>query len=213
MCRWWYERRIAFVNGDKRSALLSEVSLLSAATALGTNPVAVKYALGDIPPLPFVALRFTWAGLVVMAFLLFLGSGVRLKRKHVLPMAGLGLIGVGLNNVMFTFGVALTSASNTALIYATPPLWGLLVGFALGLERPRMRGVLGILLAIFGVGISVYGGWVAGACRATFWSRGRRSAGAPTRPSLSFCSATTRRSRSPATRCYSRSWPCYLSPL
>jgi drug/metabolite transporter (DMT)-like permease len=158
VCRWWYERRIAFVNGDKRSALLSEVSLFSAATALGTNPVAVKYAVGDIPPLPFVALRFTWAGLVVMAFLLFLGSGVRLKRKHVLPMAGLGLIGVGLNNVMFTFGVALTSASNTALIYATPPLWGMLVGFALGLERPRMRGVLGILLAIFGVGIIVYGG-------------------------------------------------------
>ena len=104
MCRWWYERRFAFVNGDKRSALLSEVSLLSAATALGINPVAVKYAVGDIPPLPFVALRFLWAGLVVMAFLLFLGSGVRLKRKHVLPMAGLGLIGVGLNNVMFTFG-------------------------------------------------------------------------------------------------------------
>ncbi len=162
VCRWWYERRIAFVDGDKRSALLSEASLLSAAIALGTNPVAVKYAVGDIPPLPFVALRFTCAGLVVLAFLLFLGSGVRLKRKHVLPMAGLGLVGVGLNNVMFTFGVELTSASNTALIYATPPLWGMLLGFTLGLERPRLRGVLGILLAIFGVGIIVYGGLGAG---------------------------------------------------
>ena len=148
----------AFVDGDKRSTLLSEASLLSAAIALGTNPVAVKYAVEDIPPLPFVALRFTSAGLVVLTFLLFLGSGVRLKRKHVLPMAGLGLIGVGLNNVMFTFGVDLTSASNTALIYATPPLWGMLVGFALGLERPRLRGVLGILLAIIGVCIIIYGG-------------------------------------------------------
>lgn len=146
------------VDGDKRSALLSEASLLSAAIALGTNPVAVKYAVGDIPPLPFVALRFTCAGLVVLAFLLSLGSRVRLKWKHLLPMAGLGIIGVGLNNVMFTFGVELTSASNTALIYATPPLWGMLLGLALGLERPRLRGVLGILLAIFGVGIIVYGG-------------------------------------------------------
>jgi hypothetical protein len=33
------------VDGDKRSALLSEASLLSAAIALGTNPVAVKYAV------------------------------------------------------------------------------------------------------------------------------------------------------------------------
>jgi drug/metabolite transporter (DMT)-like permease len=112
------------MDDGKRAALLSEASLLSAAIALGTNPVAVKYAVGDIPPLPFVALRFTCAGLVVRAFLLSLGSGVRLKWKHVLPMAGLGIIGVGLNNVMFTFGVDLTSASDTALIYAMPPLCG-----------------------------------------------------------------------------------------
>ncbi len=150
------------MDDSKRSALLSEASLLSAAIALGTNPVAVKYAVGDIPPLPFVALRFTCAGLVVLAFLLFLGSGVRLKRKHLLPMAGLGLVGVGLNNVMFTFGVELTSASNTALIYATPPLWGMLLGFALGLEQPRLRGVLGILLAMLGGGVIVYGGLGSG---------------------------------------------------
>lgn len=148
----------AFVDGDKRSALLSEASLLSAAIALGTNPVAVKYAVGDIPPLPFVALRFTCAGLVVLAFLLFLGSGVRLKWKHLIPMASLGLVGVGMNNVLFAFGIELTSASNTALIYATPPLWGMLLGFAFGLERPRLRGILGILLAMFGVDVTVYGG-------------------------------------------------------
>jgi len=150
------------MDDGKRSALLSEASLLSAAIALGTNPVAVKYAVEQVPPLPFVALRFTCAGLVVLAFLLFLGSGVRLKRKHLLPMAGLGLVGVGLNNVMFTFGVELTSASNTALIYATPPLWGMLLGFALGLEQPRLRGVLGILLAMLGVGVIVYGGLGSG---------------------------------------------------
>jgi hypothetical protein len=48
------------INDDeKRSTLLFEASLLSAAIALGTNPVVVKYAVGDVPPLPFVALRFT----------------------------------------------------------------------------------------------------------------------------------------------------------
>jgi drug/metabolite transporter (DMT)-like permease len=146
------------MDDGKRSAMLSEASLLSAAIALGTNPVAVKYTVGDNPPLPFVALRFTCAGLVVLAFLLSLGSGVRVKWKHALPMAGLGFIGVGLNNVMFTFGVDLTSASDTALIYATPPLWGILLGFTLGLEQPRLRGVLGILLAMLGVGVIVYGG-------------------------------------------------------
>ncbi len=117
-----------YVDGTKRSVLLSEVSLISAALALGSNPVAVKYAVGDIEPLPVVALRFTLAGLAVLAVLRFLEpEGVALGRKDLLLMAGLGIVGVGLNNVLFTFGVDLTTASNTALIYATPPLWGMVL--------------------------------------------------------------------------------------
>ena len=49
------------INDDeKRSTPLFEASLVSAAIALGTNPVVVKYAAGDVPLLPFVALKFTW---------------------------------------------------------------------------------------------------------------------------------------------------------
>jgi drug/metabolite transporter (DMT)-like permease len=146
------------VVDDKRSTLLSEASLLSAAVALGTNPVAVKYAAGYLPALPFVALRFTAAGLLVLAILRFVEPGGGIERKDLLPMAGLGIIGVGLNNVLFTIGVELTTASDTALIYATPPLWGMVLGFALGTERPRLRGILGVLLAMLGVGVIFYGG-------------------------------------------------------
>ena len=150
------------VDGGRRETLLFEASLLSAAIALGTNPVAVKYAVGGISPLPFVALRFTSAGLLLLVLLYFLESGGGLKWKDSFSMAGLGLLGVGLNNVLFTFGVDLTSASNTALIYATPPLWGMLLGFVLGLERPKLRGILGVGLALLGVGAIVYGGLGAG---------------------------------------------------
>jgi len=73
-------------------------------------------------------------------------------------MAALGVVGVGLNNVLFTFGVGATTASNTALIYATPPLWGMLLGFLLGTERPKLRGVVGVAVALLGVGVVVYGG-------------------------------------------------------
>ena len=159
----WHRRDpdLEFIIVDdvkRRNALLFEASLLSAAVFLGTNPVAVKYAVEDVSPLPFVALRFTVAGLLVLVVLRLRGAGGELKREDLLPMAGLGLVGVGLNNVLFTFGVDLTAASDTALIYATPPLWGMLLGFALGLERPRLRGVLGVSLALLGVGVVVYGG-------------------------------------------------------
>ena len=45
-----------------RAAVLTEASLLMAVFFLGSNPVAVKLAVLDIPPLPFVAIRFLLAG-------------------------------------------------------------------------------------------------------------------------------------------------------
>jgi len=37
-------------------------------------------------------------------------------------------------------------------------VWGMILGSALGLERPTQRGILGVALAITGVGVIVYGG-------------------------------------------------------
>jgi drug/metabolite transporter (DMT)-like permease len=73
-------------------------------------------------------------------------------------MAGVGLVGVGMNNVAFTLGVSMTTASDTALIYADVPVWGILLGVALGLERHTIWGVVGVALAFLGVGVVVYGG-------------------------------------------------------
>jgi drug/metabolite transporter (DMT)-like permease len=44
------------------------------------------------------------------------------------------------------------------LIYAAVPIWGILLGLALGLERPTRWGILGVCLAFLGVAVVVYGG-------------------------------------------------------
>jgi drug/metabolite transporter (DMT)-like permease len=52
----------------------------------------------------------------------------------------------------------MTTAANTGLIFATGPVWGLVLGSVLGLERPTFRGVVGVVLSIVGVGIVFYEG-------------------------------------------------------
>jgi drug/metabolite transporter (DMT)-like permease len=148
------------VTGAKnRTVTLTEASLLLAVLFLGTNPVAVKVAVAEFPPLPFVAIRFTLAGLLLLALAALLEPGdERPGRRDLLSMAGVGLLGVGANNVAFTLGVSMTTASETALIYAAVPIWGILLGLALGLERPTPWGILGVCLAFAGVAIVVYGG-------------------------------------------------------
>ncbi|MDQ5817322.1 MAG: DMT family transporter [Actinomycetota bacterium] len=157
----------AAAKDKRRTSLLFEGSLLATAVFLGTNPVAVKYAVGYVAPLPFAALRFVLAGLVLWAILRLFDPKGGLRREDFWAMAGLGLVGVALNNVAFTFGVSMTSASNTALVVATAPLWGMLLGFALGWERPSLKGVFGVGLALLGVAVIVYRGLGSGATSLT----------------------------------------------
>jgi drug/metabolite transporter (DMT)-like permease len=145
-------------KGGRRTSPLFEASLLATAVFLGTNPVAVKYAVGYIPPMPFVTMRFVLAGLVLWGILRLFGAKGGLERRDFLAMAGLGLVGIALNNLLFTHGVSMTSASNTALVVATAPLWGMLLAFVLGWERPKLKGIVGVSMALLGVAVIVYRG-------------------------------------------------------
>lgn len=151
------------MDAPRREALVSETFLLLAVFFLGTNPVAVKIAVGDILPLPFVVIRFTLAGLLLLIIVRIWKKGYEVSRNDLLSMAAVGILGVGMNNIAFTFGVSMTTASETALIYAVVPVWGMLIGAALGLERPTLMGVMGVALAFCGVGVVVYGALGEGA--------------------------------------------------
>jgi len=147
------------VTGDKpRTVVLTEISLILAAVFWGGNYAATKFAAQSIPPVSVVAVRFVVGGLLMYAVLRVLEPESKLVRKDLLPMAGLGCLGVAVGQMTFTFGVSLTSAANTGFIFATAPVWGLLFGFVLGLERPTWMGISGVGLSILGVGVIFYEG-------------------------------------------------------
>lgn len=140
------------------SSTLSEVFLLLAVLFVGNDFVAVKYALEGIPPLVLMPLRFVLAGLVLVGVVRLMEPGSIFKRRDLLPVAGVGLVGITLNHVGYTVGLSLTSGSNASLVFATAPVWGLVLGILLGLEKGTLRGALGVGLALVGVGLVVYQG-------------------------------------------------------
>src|SRR5918993_73492 len=145
-----------------RAAVATEVSLVLTATFWGLNFAATKYATATIAPMLLVALRFTVGGLLLLFVLQLLEPKSRLRSGDMLPMAALGCCGVATAQTGFTFGVSLSSAGSTGLIFATAPVWGLLLGAILGLERPTRRGVLGLALSVVGVSVVVFEGLGAG---------------------------------------------------
>ncbi len=146
------------VPEQRRASAWVEISLLMTVFFFGTNFVAVKYVVDFVPPLLFAAARFTVAGLMLWGILRFAEPDSRLFRKDLLPIFGLGFVGITVTQSVFTIGVSLTTAANTALIYSTAPVWGMLLGFFLTLEKPRLSGIFGVALCLAGVGAIVYGG-------------------------------------------------------
>ena len=141
-----------------RAAVLTEVALIFAALFWGMNFAATKYAADFLPQLFIVAFRFIGGGLLLLLVLRTLNPESRLQRKDLLPMMGLGCFGIGAAQTAFTFGISLTSAASTGLVFTTAPVWGMVLGFVLGFERPGWKGVVGVGLCILGVGMVLYGG-------------------------------------------------------
>jgi drug/metabolite transporter (DMT)-like permease len=66
-------------------------------------------------------------------------------------LAVLSLFGVTLNQLFFVLGLSFTTASNTALLAVTIPVFALAAGAVAGIEKIRAIKVFGILLAAGGV--------------------------------------------------------------
>ncbi len=138
--------------------MITEISLISATIFWGLNFAATKYAADSIPVLVLMALRFAGGGLLLLIVLRLFEPASSLGRRDLIPMAALGCFGVASAQAGFTFGVSLTSAASTGLIFATAPVWGLILGASLGLEHPTWRGILGLALCVVGVGVVVFEG-------------------------------------------------------
>jgi drug/metabolite transporter (DMT)-like permease len=128
-----------------------EGPLILAAVLIGLNFVAIKVAVVSIPPLLVGALRFALGGLVLVAFVRFMGLESRLTRRLFLTTLGIGLIGGTLYNVALTEGTSMISASSAALIMASAPVWGVLFAAAFGVEPLRATNVIGALVSLVGV--------------------------------------------------------------
>ncbi len=92
----------------------------------GANYGIVKSAFVDLPPVLFGAIRFTLSGLLVLLVTYRWEKGISIQRKDLRKVAWVGALGIGVYQILWSVGLDLTSASNSALILSTTPLWGAL---------------------------------------------------------------------------------------
>ncbi len=125
-------------------------SVITAGTYL-----AAKRALVELSPFEVALFRFAIAGTFYAA--LWRWSGVRIARRDLAALAGLGVLGIPVNQGLFLYGMSLTSPGHGALLYAlVPVVVFLLARWRLG-ERATALKIVGVVLAFTGVVVVLVG--------------------------------------------------------
>jgi drug/metabolite transporter (DMT)-like permease len=116
-----------------------------------TWPIVGKIALRTVPSVALVGFRLAGAALTLLILARVTGTLQKIETGDWPLVIISSLLGVVLNQLLFTKGLSLTTAINATLLSTTIPVFTLLVGVILGTDRATRRRVLGIALAAVGV--------------------------------------------------------------
>lgn len=141
------------MTGQNRATRLGlmDLALLATVFIWGANFSVVKYALAELTPMTYNALRFGGASLLTLLFAWLVERNLRIERSDWGYFLMLSLIGNLIYEVLFINGLALSRAGNTSLILSTAPIWVAVLGTATGQERLSAVNWVGVLLSFGGL--------------------------------------------------------------
>ncbi|HEU4636574.1 MAG TPA: EamA family transporter [Edaphobacter sp.] len=120
----------------------------------GSSFVAVRYSAQLVHPAFVAGIRYLLAGLLLLVFLFVRRTSLRLGRRDLLQVTGLGLLMFSCNTLLLSYGGKELPAGLIALLLSTIPLFIALLEFCLpGRSGPTPLGWFGIVTGFVGVAI------------------------------------------------------------
>lgn len=118
------------------------------------NFTIAKFAVREMPPLLVAGLRMMLASLFILPLYFWRGrraSAGRWRRSDILPLLGIGILGIAGNQVLFLLGIQRTSVAHAVLLFVLTPVLVLLAASALKHEQLTGRKIAGMAIALAGV--------------------------------------------------------------
>lgn len=136
---------------NKRSGIEPHIALVAVQLIFGTWPIVGKIALRALPSAGLVAFRISGAAVAFLLILWLTGRFTIPRRSDLVRLALYSLLGVVLNQFLFTKGLSLSTVANATLLGTAIPVFTLLVAAVLGYEKITLRAAIGTLIAAAGV--------------------------------------------------------------
>jgi len=126
----------------------------------GALPILGKYGVSLVHPLFFASVTNLIAAAGLILFILFRRNSIQIliDKRFFLNLLAIGFFGTTLSNILFFYGVRLTSGINSAILLQVEPIYALFIGYLLLNERVTLKQIFSTLIIIFGTLLVVYQG-------------------------------------------------------
>jgi drug/metabolite transporter (DMT)-like permease len=135
---------------DPRRSASTHLALLVVQVFFGLWPVAGAAVMRVLTPPALIGIRTVLAAPLLCLGALIATRSLRVSRRDLLALAGLALLGVTANQLLFAEGLLRAGAVNAAILVTSVPATTLLIGLALGRERLNRGRITGVVLALAG---------------------------------------------------------------
>src|ERR1019366_1271242 len=138
-----------------KQVFVTEILLLVMALIWGLNFAVLKYGTQVLEPLAYNGVRLA-VGSVAMLTIVSVRRAPKLAAQDIRALLALGLLGTGVYQLFFIYGLARTRAGTASLVVASSPAMIAIVGRILGVELVNRRQVVGIALSVSGVAFVIF---------------------------------------------------------
>ena len=160
------EREANPANTKRPSTALIVLAFAAIYLIWGSTYLAIKYAIGTLPPFLMAATRFLSAGAILFTWARLRGTtinsdgiGPLRQWRRAFIIGALLLLG---GNGGVTWAERYLSSGLTALLVASEPLWVVILNWSSGGSRPNAKVSLGLFTGLAGVALLVSGGIAGG---------------------------------------------------
>jgi drug/metabolite transporter (DMT)-like permease len=128
---------------------LPVLAAMAIGVQVGLSIVLTRAVANDVGAISLTFLRYFVAALCLVPIVL-VTTGMRVRMRDILPIAFLGMVQFGLLILLLNFGLRSVPAGPGGILFATSPVFALILGVWTGRERWSGRKAVGIVLALAG---------------------------------------------------------------
>lgn len=129
---------------------LPYIALLLAHLIWGVNFLVAKVTLQDFPPSSLAFFRFTLALILLLPFFYLQKQKVKIDKKDLPKLIGIGVLLISLNISFFFAGIARSSVINASVLTLSVPIFSVLVGWVFLKEKIYLINLAGTLTCLLG---------------------------------------------------------------